>query len=178
MYLDKEGLEIFLENYTKQIFERHNPVGTVIHTYKKGNPVEWLKFGTWELIPEDRVLISAAEDGDAGVESGSKTAELPAHQHQVGAHVHALNLAGYALAASVGNNFDAFRVGGIPSFSTNHRQVVTTSLVTGSNHTVGTGLAGATGAMSAPTNTTNPIAEHEISVMQPSESCYIWKRVA
>ena len=176
--------------------------------------------GSWVRYAEGRALIGVSGTGQSQVVSGAATANLPAHLHTqtvhahgmahhhaqtvhahgVGAHTHALNDSGSAGANPVSTYMYVRRVN--RSFQANHRGNMGGQGARSGDANPSLGLVGATGAMSAATNTVNsaavntggsstantansaaantgnPTTTPTISTIQPSITCFIWRRTA
>lgn len=131
------------------------PVGSIyINATSSTNPGTLLGFGTWTAFGAGRVPVgfdsSQTEFDTAEKTGGSKT------------HTHTLSDAGYAKLAPVGNTQRAARID-TPSWTSNHRQDISSAANESTSSVYGLGLGGSSDSG---------------STLQPYITVYMWKRTA
>ena len=146
------------------------PVGSIYMSTVSTNPATLFGFGTWEAMPEGRVLLAQGKSSwgttyNAGSTGGEAThqltvGELPAHNHTAstnttGNHTHQFQL--YGPNGNTNMNFPS-------DFDTNYARNKGTTLSAGNHsHTI---------------NINNTGSSQSHNNMQPYLAVYMWKRVS
>lgn len=80
------GTSLATENYVVDTFKKVYPIGAIYISLNNTNPSNIFGFGTWEALPEGRMLLAQGSNYKAGSTGGESThtltiAEMPAHNH-------------------------------------------------------------------------------------------------
>lgn len=131
------------------------PIGTVYTNYSDStNPGTLFGFGTWVAIEGEVIVGYKSGDADFGTPSGAAGAKTSAHTHTGPSHTHT-----YTSSVGVSNanaGVDGYGTGSEVADKTHYHSVY------------GTTAAGGTGATGSTSSST----------LQPSRTCYIWRRSA
>ncbi len=141
-----------LDDLQSTIMQAMMPVGFVVTLGVSTNPATLFGFGTWTAIT-GKVIVGKASSGTFTTLNGTGGAET---------HTHPLSNNGWALIAPVGNGQHVYRVD-VASWTSNHRQDVSSAANEAITRTHGVALRGAT---------------DDGSSMPPYIVKYVWERTA
>lgn len=179
------SIEYEIRRIIREMDEAKHPIGSLEFNTSGTNPSVYLGFGTWELWGAGKVPIGV-DSSDSSIDDADKT---------VGSKTKSYTPAGTNTGGSVGNHTLTANESGLPT----HQHVYTSGRwyyserdgggdiicnQSGTSYAFGrvTDASGGTSATSGHnhgfTNPTFTGTQANIDVVQPSISCYMWKRTA